>query len=334
MIQLLRDKPLGYHEPVTEQHHHPKPSDTAVHHGGIRIPERKRLLWVTVLTGVTMVAEFIGGILTNSLALLGDAFHMLTHFGAVGMSYLAIVIAMRPAPPDKTYRYWRAEVIASLINGLALLPIAGYVLFEAVRRWRHPEPIDVLPMLGVGAIGLAVNLLSAAFLHHHSKHDLNIRGAFLHMIADSASSVGVLAAGGLIYFRGWSWSDPLIAALISVLIAIWSFGLIRDSIRILLESVPKHMNLEEIRSRMRGEEGIAEVRDLHVWTITSKMYALTAHVILREDLSVSRTEEIGHRLQHLLDRSYDINHVTLQFETNHHDTRCGHEPAPRLGGKA
>jgi cobalt-zinc-cadmium efflux system protein len=223
-------------------------------------------------------------------------------------------------------------VIASFINGLALCPIAAYVLWEAYARWRNPEPIKLEGMLAVGAVGLVANLLSAAFLHRHSKEDLNVRGAFLHMIADSASSVGVLAAGAVIYFFRWPQIDPLIAAFISVMIVVWAMGLIRDSMRILLESVPKHMNLEEIRARMKSEEGVAEVHDLHVWTITSKMYALTAHVILKEDMPVGKTESIAHRLQHLLDGEYDINHVTLQFETNHKAEHCAHEHEPAAHG--
>ncbi|MBI2901624.1 MAG: cation transporter [Planctomycetes bacterium] len=308
---------------MAEQHHHPKHSETSVLSGPVRIGERRRLFWVLLLTGATMIAEFVGAFLTRSLALLGDALHMLTHFGSVGLSLLAVVIAMRPAPPDKTYRYWRAEVIASLVNGLALLPIAGYVLYEAYLRWRHPIEIEVVPMLAIGAVGLVVNLACAAMLHRHSEHDLNIRGAFVHMVADTASSVGVIVAGVLVWRLGWKWSDPLIAALISVLIVAWSLGLIRDAIRILLESVPEHVDLEQIRARMRAEEGVAEVHDLHIWTITSRMHALTAHVRLIDDVPVSRTEELAHRLQKVLDREYDIQHATLQFETNHDESRCG-----------
>ena len=272
-----------------------------------------------------MIAEFIGAYSTNSLALLGDAFHMLTHFGSVGMSYLAIVIALRPAPPDKTYRYWRSEVIAGFLNALFLLPVAIYILYEAYHRWQNPEEIKVAPMLGVAVIGLIVNIVCAKALHQHSHDNLNVRGAFLHMLADTLSSVGVIAAGVLIYFTGWKMADPLSAALISVLIFFWSFGLIRESIAILLESAPAHMDLEEIRSSMTEEGEVKEIHDLHVWTITSKMYTLTAHVILSEDLPVSRTEDLSKRLELMLDEKYDINHITLQFETSHQEQDCAHD---------
>ncbi len=272
-----------------------------------------------------MVAEFVGAYFTNSLALLGDAFHMLTHFGSVGMSYLAIVIATRPAPPDKTYRYWRAEVIAGFLNALFLLPVAIYILFEAYHRWQNPEEIRVAPMLGVATIGLIVNIICAKALHHHSEHNLNVRGAFLHMLADTLSSVGVIAAGILIYLTGWKLADPLSAALISVLIFFWSFGLIRESVGILLESAPAHMDLEEIRTSMEADREVKAVHDLHIWTITSKMYTLTAHVILGEDISVSKTEEVARRMEGLLDTEYDINHVTLQFETSHQEQDCAHD---------
>ena len=285
----------------------------------------KRLLWVTVLTGVTMVAEFVGAYFTNSLALLGDAFHMLTHFGSVGMSYLAIMIATRPAPPDKTYRYWRAEVIAGFLNALLLLPVAIYILYEAYHRWQNPEEIHVGPMLGVATIGLVVNIVCAKALHHHSEHNINVRAAFMHMLADTLSSVGVIAAGVLILLTGWKMADPLSAALISILIFFWSFGLIRESVAILLESAPAHMDLEEIRASMVNERGVKAIHDLHVWTITSKMYTLTAHVILSEDLPVSATEDLAKRLETLLDGEYDINHVTLQFETSHEEQDCAHD---------
>jgi cobalt-zinc-cadmium efflux system protein len=297
-----------------DQHHHPKLAESATGLPTVRASERSRLLGVLVLTGVVMVAELVGGLLTRSLALLNDAVHMLTHFIAIALSWLAIVIAVRPAPPDKTYRYWRLEILASLVSGLSLIPLSLWILYEAVERWLVPVPIKVEAMLGVGLVGLVANIVSAALLHRHSKHDLNIRGAFLHMLADTLSSVGVMAAGAVIYFTKWERADPLIAAGISILILIWCVTLIRDSGRILLESVPKHMKLEEIRAAMKSVDGVLEVHDLHVWTITSRMYALTAHVRLREDVPVSQTEELCCRLQKLLDERWEINHATLQFE--------------------
>jgi cobalt-zinc-cadmium efflux system protein len=314
---------------MSEQHHHPKLSESAADLRALRGGERSRLLCVLVLTGLAMGGEFAGGLWARSLALLGDAFHMLTHFLAIALSYAAIVIALRPAPPDKTYRYWRIEVLAGLVNGIALIPIAAYLVYEAFQRFLQPVPIHALATLGVGAIGLAVNVVSALLLHHPSKHDLNVRGAFLHMLADSASSVGVILAAGAVHFLGWTQADPFIAMAISVLILGWCVSLLRSSCRILLESAPTHLSLEEVRAAMRGVEGVLEVHDLHVWTITSRMYALTAHVRLREDLPVSESEKIGGRLQRLLDERWEINHATIQFEVAAGEAlRCEHDHAP------
>jgi cobalt-zinc-cadmium efflux system protein len=314
---------------MPELHHHPKLSESGVFHRSVRGGERARLFWVMVLTGGTMAGEFVGAFLTGSLALLGDAVHMLSHFLAVALSYTAILIALRPAPPDKTYRYWRIEILASLLNGISLLPAAGYMIYKAIDRLRRPVEIDALGTLAVGALGLVVNVACAAILHRHSRHDLNVRGAFLHMLADSATSVGVLAAAGAVHFLGWRAADPLIAVLISSLIVAWCLSLLKSSFRILLESVPHHMELEEIRRAMREVPGVLDVHDLHVWTITSRMYALTAHVRLAEDAPVSRTEELSRRLRRLLDERYEINHATFQFEVGETEAlRCEHEHRP------
>jgi cobalt-zinc-cadmium efflux system protein len=313
---------------VSDQHHHPKLAESSSHAGTVRAGERGRLFWVLVITSLVMVGEFVASKLTHSLALENDAYHFLTHFVTILLSYLAIVIATRPAPPDKTFRYWRLEILASLISGISLIPVSAYVLYEAVDHWLHPVEIHAGVMLGVAAIGLLANVVSAGLLHRHSKHDLNIRGAFLHMLADCASSVGVVAAAAIIYFTHWTQADPLIAAGISLLILGWCFSLVRDSGRILLESVPHHMKLSEVEAAMKAVEGVLEVHDLHVWTITSRMYALTAHVRLREDLAVSATEDIGKKLQRLLDERWEINHVTLQFEIAAGETlECEKSPA-------
>ena len=317
---------------MSEQHHHPKLAESAVALRTVRSEERGRLFWVLALTTLVMGGELAGGILTRSLALLNDALHMFTHSLTIALSWMAVVIAARPAPPDKTYRYWRLEILASLVSGLSLVPLSGWVIYEAVDRWFHPVPIRVEAMLAVGVIGLLANVASAALLHRHSKHDLNIRSAFLHMLADGVSSIGVLIAGAIVYFTRWPQADPLIAAGISVIILVWCVSLVRDSARILLESVPKHMKLEEIRAAMKTVDGVLEVHDLHVWTITSRMYALTAHVRLREDLAVSRAEEIGRSLQKLLDERWEINHVTLQFEVAQgEELACERSHAPASG---
>ena len=312
---------------MSDQHHHPKLHESATP-GGIRSGERSRLFWVLVVTAVVMVGELVGGLLTRSLALLNDAVHMFTHFVTIALSWLAIVIAMRPAPPDKTYRYWRLEILASLVSGISLIPLSGWIIYEAIDRWFHPVEINVEAMLGVGLIGLVANVVSAMLLHRHSKHDLNIRGAFLHLLADCLSSLGVLGAGAVLYFTKWTQADPLIAAAISILVLVWCLSLVRDSGGILLESVPRHMKLADIEAAMKAVEGVREVHDLHVWTITSRMYALTAHVRLREDLQVSATEDIGKKLQLLLDERWEINHVTLQFEVAQGESlECEKSPA-------
>lgn len=320
---------------MPELHHHPKLSESGVWRGTVRGGERARLFWVMVLTGGTMAGEFVGALLTGSLALLGDAVHMLSHFLAVALSYAAILIALRPAPPDKTYRYWRVEILASLINGITLLPAAGYMIYKAIERLLDPVEIDALGTLAVGTLGLAVNVACAALLHRHSRHDLNVRGAFLHMLADSASSVGVLAAAGAVHFMGWQAADPLIAVAISGLILAWCVSLLKSSFRILLESVPRHVELEQVRNAMREVSGILDVHDLHVWTITSRMHALTAHVRLAEDVPVSRTGELSRRLRRLLDERYEINHATFQFEVGETEAlRCEHEHCPPAGSAA
>ncbi len=315
-----------------EQHHHPKVTDSTVRIGTVRAGERRQLGIVMAVTGVTMGAELAGGYLFGSAALLGDAFHMLTHFGAVATSWAAIAIALRPAPADKTFRNWRFEVLATLFNGITMIPLAAYVMWEAYARWLSPRPIEVVGVLAVGGAGLVANVVSAAVLHRHAKHDMNVRGAFLHMLADSVSSVGVIAAGVLILVFQWTLADPIIAAAISVMILIWSVSLIRSACRILLESAPSHLELGEIAAAIKSEPGVADVHDLHVWTITSKMYALTAHVVLADDLPVSHTEEMSRRLARVLDDRFDINHATLQFETGRGQAlTCEHEETRARG---
>jgi cobalt-zinc-cadmium efflux system protein len=311
-------------------HHHPHLGDSHAHLSAVRSGEKARLLAVLLLTAVTMGAEFAGYAWTRSVALLGDAIHMLTHLLSLGISSGAVVLATRPSPPEQTWRAWRIEILAGLVNGLALLPAAAWVLYESWERFRNPVEIRPGATLLVGGIGLAVNLVCAALLHRHSHDDLNIRGAFFHMLADGLSSVGVLVAAAAVWLWNWTPADPLVAVLISLLLLGWCVSLVRSSTRILLEAAPPHVKLDEVRAALRTIPGVRDVHDLHVWTITSRMHSLSAHVELEGDPSVSAAEEIGRRIQALVDERWEINHATLQFETSRVEADCC--PAGEGGG--
>ena len=269
---------------------------------------------VVAITGAFMIVEFIGGWLADSIALMSDAFHMMTHFAACAVSWLALILAARPAPPEKTFRYWRIEVLAALFNGVALLPVVVWIVFEAYRRFREPHVIDLGLMFGVGFAGLAANVLCAWILHAASRSDINARGAFVHMLSDSISSVGVIVAAVLTFATGDRVFDPIFAAGISVLVLIWSIKLIVDSLRILLEAAPHGVKIDDVTAVIMEEKGVKAVHDLHLWVITSRMYTLTAHIVLEADATVSQTEELARRLDERLDAAFDITHTTYQFE--------------------
>lgn len=297
------------HQPkaITEEIHlHPKPEP--------RQRQRRQLRAVLILTGLTMLVEGLGGVLSGSLSLLTDALHMLTHFFSTGISFLAILLALREAPPEKTFRYWRIEVLAALLNGLLLLPLVGYIVYEGYHRLQAQKPIDAAIVLIIGAAGLIVNLVCARILHSSSKEDLNIRGAFLHMLADSLSSVGVIAAGVLVWTTGNYVIDPIVAGLISLLILFWALKLIGDSASILLEAAPSGVKIEQVESAIKSVPGVVDVHDTHLWVITSRMYMLTAHVVLGDDVSVSRTDDVSQQINAVLDHQFDITHTCFQFE--------------------
>lgn len=300
--------------------HQPKATTRGIRSGGRpgdpRARARQRLAIVIAITGGFMVVEFVGGFLSDSIALISDAFHMMTHFAACMVSWLALILAARPAPPEKTFRWWRIEVLAALFNGLALIPVVGWILYEAYHRFQKSHDVDIWVMFAVGLAGFAANVACAWVLHAASRSDLNARGAFVHMLSDSVSSLGVLAAAILTALTGKGFFDPLFAVGISILVLLWSVKLIVDSLRILLEAAPHGVKIEEVRGAILEEEGVRAVHDLHLWVITSRMYSLTAHVVLRSDATVKETEEIARRLDDRLDERFDITHTTYQFETD------------------
>ncbi len=305
---------IHFHQPLSTLSHFHEHGD-ADHRHMHRAVERKRLLLTMALTGATMVVEVVGGLLTGSLALLSDAGHMLTHFFALMVSFIAIKLAALPTRPSRSFGLYRVEVLAALLNGVTLLFIVGYIFYEAFARLMHPAPIKELPMLAVAVVGLAVNLASAVILLDVGKTDLNVRSAFLHMVGDTASSVGVVVGSIVIYYTGWYVIDPLLSMLIAAVILIWSWNLLKDSINILLETAPKHIDIDEVIGAIREEAPeILDVHDVHIWEITSQMYSMTAHLVFREDCSVSECAKVFHRLNEPLLKRFQISHVNFSPE--------------------
>jgi cobalt-zinc-cadmium efflux system protein len=272
-----------------------------------------RLAVVLALTFVFMVIEAIGGWLSGSLALLADAGHMLTDVGALGLSLLSAWIALRPASESKTYGYQRWEILAALINGAALFGIAAWVILEAIQRIQHPEPIRAQLFLVVAAGGLLVNLISLRILHRMKEANLNTRGAYLHVLGDALGSVGALGAAAVIMLTGWTLADPIISIGLALLILIGAWRLLRESTDILLEGVPGHVSMVEVQQRMLGVAGVTGIHDLHVWTVTSGMVAMSGHAIVPELASHPEVLE-GIRIEMA---RLGIAHVTIQLEVQH-----------------
>src|SRR5215207_9457453 len=272
-----------------------------------------RLAAVLGLTLVFMVVEAIGGWLSGSLALLADAGHMLTDAGALALSLLSGWIALRPADDSKTYGYQRWEILAALINGAALFGIAAWVILEAIQRIQHPEPIRAQLFLIVAAGGLLVNVISLRILHGMRHGSLNTRGAYLHVLGDALGSVGALGAAAVISLTGWTLADPIISIALALLILVGAWRLLRESTDILLEGVPGHVSMPEVQRRMLGVPGVAAVHDLHVWTVTSGLVAMSGHAIVPELPSHPEVLE-GIRVEMA---RLGIAHVTIQLEVQH-----------------
>lgn len=288
------------------------------HHGHNHSHERRdpksllRLKIALGLTAVYMLAEAIGGWLANSLALLADAGHMLTDAAALGLTLGAIWFASRPANPRKTYGYYRLEILAAFINAVTLVLLSFWVIYEAYQRWTVPPEVKGMELTIVAVGGLIINLISAYLLHSDHQHDLNMRGAWLHVMGDALGSITAIAAGILIVSFGWVWADAVSSILISLIIIYGSWNLIRESTNVLLEGTPSHINVTAVEETILATEGVAAVHDLHIWTITSGLEALSAHV--RHFESVSQAELLKKLRQRLHDE-FGIDHLTIQMET-------------------
>ncbi len=284
------------------------------HNHSHRGEERKRIILTCSLTGTMFIVEGIAGFLTNSLALLSDAGHMLTHLLALLISLGAIIFAAKPPTAKKTYGFYRLEILAALFNGATLFLITLWIFFHAYKRIINPEPIASLQMFIVAIIGLFVNL-ACAFILKTSHGSLNIKSAFMHMMADTFSSMVVVFGAIIMHYTQWYIVDPVLSIMICIVILIWSYQLITESVDILLEATPKDVDLESVVKSVQELDEIEEIHDVHIWTITSGIYAMSAHVYTK-DLMVSETYEIMAKINALVKEKFKIGHTVIQFECN------------------
>jgi len=272
---------------------------------------QRRLALTLVLAAGYMVVEVVGGLLTNSLALLSDAGHMLSDVAALGLSLFAVWVAERPPTPRRTFGYYRAEILAALVNGAALIAVCLYIFVEAYHRWRQPPEVQGPTMTAIAVGGLAVNLLGLWILREGREESLNVRGAWLHVLGDALGSVGAIVAGGLIWAFSWQWADPLASVLIGLLVIYSSWRLLAEAVSVLLENAPRGIDVDEVHRTIRDVPGVLSVHDLHVWSITSGMDCLSAHVVAAE--GEPHAPLLG-RIRDALRAQFGIHHLTIQIE--------------------
>lgn len=263
------------------------------------------------LTSIYMVTEIIGGMATNSLALLADAGHMFTDAAALGLSFAAMWLASRPPTPAKSFGYYRFEILATLINGASLLVVAGGIFWEAFQRLGSAPEVNSVPMLIIASGGLFINLLGALILSRSAEESLNVKGALAHVIGDALGSVAAIVAGLLMWRFGWYLADPIVSALVGVLILKSAWGLVSMSVDILIQATPLHIDPSKVVDLILSCPGVRSVHDLHIWTVTSGMFSLTCHVVVDD---VAGSQDVLCRLRDLLHEEYHIDHATIQVE--------------------
>ncbi len=278
---------------------------------GRRDVARRRVALVLPLMAAYMVAEVVGGLLTNSLALLADAGHMLSDVAALGLTLFAMWIARRPATATRTFGHYRAEILAALANGATLVAITVYVFVEAWARFRAPPDVQGGRMLAIATGGLIVNLVGLWLLRDSRSESLNVRGAWLHVLGDALGSVGAIASGALIWGLGWKWADPVASVAIGLLILQSSWALLKEAVAVLMEGVPGHLDLDAVRDALREIDGVDEVHELHVWSISSGMESLSCHLV---GLAGGLDGTVLREARAMLAKRFGIQHVTIQVE--------------------
>ncbi len=293
-------------------HDHQRPASAA--------SNQARLGVALGLAAAYMIAEVIGGLWTGSLALLADAGHMLSDVVALSLSVLAIRLARRPATPQQTYGHHRTEILAALAHGLLLVGVAVYIVTEAAERIQSPQPILGGPMLVIASGGLAVNLVGLWVLSEGRHHNLNVRGAWLHVLSDALGSIGAIVAGVLVWRFGWYWADPVASALIALLVVYSAWALLREAVAVLMEWAPGHVDVQQVEGCIAALPGVLAVHDLHVWTISNGMVALSGHVVAQ---NATGHGKLLQEISDLLHRRFEISHATIQIESEDFDEPGG-----------
>ena len=289
------------HKRNSPQHHH-------------HAVNEKKLLTATFLNLVITIVEIAGGILSGSLALLSDALHNLSDTFATFIAYLATIIGKREANQKRTFGYKRLEILAALVNAVILIVMSVFLLKEAWHRWHNPAPINSMIMLMVGMIGLLANLYAVLILRKEASKSINVKAAYIHLISDSLSSVMVIIGGVMIRIFNISWIDPIITAVISIFIIRSGFVILKESVNILMQSAPDHLDLSTIKKRVEQQPEVLNIHHIHAWMLTDREVHLEAHVELNSDLKLSQVKQIQHKIEGLLRKDFEIGHITLQFE--------------------
>jgi len=293
---------------------------------------KQSLTFALLIIVIIFLVELVGGFISNSLALLSDAGHMLTDTMALALALAATIFAARPASKQKTYGFYRLEILSALGNGVLLALISLYIFYQAYERFLHPASVQSTIMLAVAVIGLLANVAAALILSKSTGENLNVRGAFLHVVSDLASSVGVIIGGLLIYLFGWNFIDPVLGIMIGLLILRGALLLVSDSVNILLEGTPKGVNTLDVAKSIMSVAGVTALHDLHVWTISSGINAISAHIVIRDD-AAGRAAAILKEICVLMDAKYKIKHCTFQTECDSCPAGliCQVEPAEKDG---
>ncbi|PAD29992.1 cation diffusion facilitator family transporter [Paenibacillus sp. 7523-1] len=297
----------GHHHNHDHGHHHAHPNN------------KKVLLFSFIIITLYMIVEAVGGFVTNSLALISDAGHMLSDAVALGIALLAFTFGEKAVNTGKTYGYRRFEILAATLNGITLIAISLYIFYEAIGRFIHPPEVATVGMLIISIVGLLVNILVAWIMMRGSdtENNLNMRGAYLHVISDMLGSIGAIVAALLMMFFGWGWADPLASVIVAVLVLRSGFFVTKSSLHILMEGTPANVDVNDLVQTIKKVDGVHGVHDVHVWSITSNLNALTAHIVVDGTLTIYEAETLVQKIEHMLEHK-DIKHVTLQVESEKH----------------